>query len=157
MKFRKAIGKDAVGIATVLKECYNISSIKEGVKIFEEEVVKKYHFIVAEDDGRIAGIVTWQMHGLPKHQLCELDRIAVLSEYRGKGVSNELFKALVKDSNSSYKKSGSKLRKLYILCHADNKRAHAFYKKMGMKHETTLKNHFYKGKDEWVFSRFFKN
>jgi len=154
MKFRKAVGKDAVGIATVLKECYNISTIKEGVSVFKEEIAKRYNFIVA-DDGRIAGLVTWQMHGLPKHQLCELDRIAVLKEYRGKGVAAALFKALIKEANLAYKKFGFKLRKLYILCHADNKRAHKFYKKMGMKKETVLKNHFYKGKDEWVFSRFF--
>jgi len=155
MKFRKATGKDAIGIGTVLKECYNISTIKEGVSVFKEEIAKRYNFIVADDDGRIAGITTWQMHGLPKHGLAELDRIGVLPDYRGKGVASRLFKALIKDANSEYSKKGSKLRKLYILCHANNKRAHAFYKKMGMKHETTLKKHYYKGKDEWVFSRFF--
>ena len=39
---------------------------------------------MADNDGRIAGIATWQMRGLPKHELCELDRIAVLKEFRGK-------------------------------------------------------------------------
>lgn len=155
MKFRKSTPRDAVGIATVLKECYNIDSIEEGINVFKEEVQKKYNYIVADDDGRIAGLTTWQMHGLPKHKLAELDRIAVLVDYRGKGVAQGLFRALVKDANSEYKKHGFKLRKLYILCHADNKRAHKFYKKMGMKHETTLKNHYYNGKDEFVFSRFF--
>ncbi len=155
MKFRKATAKDAVGIATVLKECYNIDSIKEGVNVFTSEVAKKYNYVVADDDGRIAGLTTWQMHGLPKHQLCELDRIAVLKKYRGKGIAKGLFNALIKDANSEYKKHGFKLRKLYILCHKDNKGAHIFYKKMGMKHETTLKSHYYKGQDEFVFSRFF--
>jgi len=46
MKFRKATAKDAVGIATVLKECYNIDSIKEGVKVFTEEVAKKHNLLV---------------------------------------------------------------------------------------------------------------
>ncbi len=155
MKFRKATAKDAVGIATVLKECYNIDSIKEGINVFKEEVQKKYNYIIADDEGRIAGLTTWQMHGLPKHQLCELDRIAVLKEYRGKGLGRALFNALIKAANEEYKKHSSKLRKLYILTHADNKKAQIFYKKMGCKHETTLKNHYYKGKDEFVFSRFF--
>ncbi len=155
MKFRKASAKDAVGIATVLKECYNIDSIKEGVNVFTSEVAKKYNYIVADDDGRIAGLTTWQMHGLPKHQLCELDRIAVLKEYRDKGLGKALFRELVKSANSEYKKKGFKLRKLYILTHADNKKAQIFYKKMGCKHETTLKNHYYKGKDEFVFSKLF--
>ncbi len=155
MKFRKARAKDAIGIATVLKECYNIDSINEGIKAFEEEVAKRHRYIVADDDGRIAGIVTWHMHGLPKHQLCELERIAVLTKYRGKGLGKALFNALIKEANSEYKKHGFKLRKLYILTHADNKKAQAFYKKLGCKHETTLKHHYYHGKDEFVFSRFF--
>jgi N-acetylglutamate synthase-like GNAT family acetyltransferase len=155
MKFRKALAKDAIGIATVLKECYNISTIKEGVKVFETEVAKKYNFIVADDNGRVCGITTWQVHGLLKHGLCELDRIAVLSDYRGKDVGGGLFDALVKDVDLEYKKGSFKLRKLYILCHADNVKAHKFYKKMGMKKEVVLKDHFYKGKNEFVFSRFF--
>ena len=95
------------------------------------------------------------MHGLPKHQLCELDRIAVLPEYRGKGIARQLFNALIKDSKAFYKKNKSKLRKLYLLTHADNIRAHKFYEKLGFKHETTLKYHYYKDKDEYVYSTFF--
>ena len=95
------------------------------------------------------------MHGLPKHQLCELDRIAVLPEYRGKGIAQKLFNSMVKDAKVFYKKNKSKLRKLYLLTHADNTRAHKFYEKLGFKHETTLKQHYYKNKDECVYSRFF--
>jgi ribosomal-protein-alanine N-acetyltransferase len=95
------------------------------------------------------------MHGLPKHQLCELDRIAVLPSYRGKGVAKKLFNALVKDANTYYKKNKSKLRKLYLLTHADNKRAQKFYENLGFNHETTLKEHYYKNRNEFVYSIFF--
>jgi len=155
MGYRKAKQEDAEQIAFVLKECYNIDTIEEGINVFKEETTKKYNYIVAVENGKVIGIVTWQMHGLPKHQLCELDRIAVLPEARGKGVARELFDALIKEADTEYKKHGFKLRKLYILTHADNKRAQAFYEKMGCKHETTLKQHYYKDKDEFVFSRFF--
>ena len=155
MKFRKALGKDAVGIATVLKECYNIDSIKEGIAVFKAESHKGHHYIAADDEGRIAGLTTWKMHGLPKHGLCELDRIAVLSDYRGKGVAQALFNSLIKAANEKYGEQGFKLRKLYILTHDNNKIAQAFYKKIGMNHETTLKDHYYNGKEEFVFSKFF--
>ena len=155
MKFRKATLKDAEQIAIVLKECYNIDSVEEGINVFKKETEKRYNYIVGVEDGKVAGIVTWQMHGLPKHQLCELDRIAVMPDFRGKGIAKELFDALIKAANEEYKKHGFKLRKLYILTHADNKRAQSFYEKMGCKHETTLKQHYYKDKDEFVFSRFF--
>ena len=155
MKIRKAAVKDAKGIANVLVHSYNIKDLKEGICVFKNETKKFHNYIVAEDKEKIIGIVTWVMHGLPKHQLCELDRIAVLPEYRGKGVAKELFKGLARDANAFYKKNKSRLRKLYLLTHADNARAQKFYEKLGFRHETTLKQHYYKDKDEYVYSVFF--
>ena len=156
MKIRKAKLKDVKGIANVLLKSYNIKDLKEGINTFKNELKKDHHYIVAEENGKIIGIVTWLMHGLPKHQLAELDRIAVLPEYRGKGIAKQLFDALIKDAKSFYKKNKSKLRKLYLLTHADNVRAHKFYGKLGFKHETTLKQHYYSDQDEYVYSLFFK-
>ena len=155
MKVRKATEKDAKGIANVLVQSYNIKNLDEGIQIFSDEIKKAHHYIVAEEKGKIIGIVTWLMHGLPNHQLCELDRIAILPEYRGKGVARQLFDALIRDAELFYKKNKSKLRKLYLLTHSDNIRAHKFYEKLGFKHETTLKQHYYKDKDEFVYSVFF--
>lgn len=155
MKIRKATLKDTKGIANVLVQSYNIKNLKEGVETFKNEIKKQHHYIIAEEKEKIIGIVTWVVHGLPKHQLCELDRIAVVPEYRGKGVAKKLFNALIKDAKQFYKKNKSKLRKLYLLTHADNIRAHKFYEKLGFKHETTLKQHYYKNKNEYVYSMFF--
>ena len=155
MKIRKATVKDAKGIANVLVQSYNIKNLKEGIEVFKNEIKKNRNYIIAEEKGKIIGLVTWLMHGLPKHQLCELDRIAVLPEYRGKGIARKLFDALIKDAEQSYKKNKSRLRKLYLLTHADNKRAQKFYEKLGFKHEATLKQHYYKDKDEYVYSMFF--
>ena len=155
MKIRKAALKDAKGIANVLVQSYNIKDLKEGINTFKNEIKKQHHYIIAEENNKIIGVVTWIIHGLPKHQLCELDRIAVLPEYRGKGIAKKLFEVLIKDAKAFYKKHKSKLRKLYLLTHADNIRAHKFYEKLGFEHETTLKKHYYKNKDEYVYSMFF--
>ena len=155
MKIRKSASKDAKGIAGVLAQSYNIRDLSEGILVFRNEAKKSHNYIVAEENGKIAGIATWVAHGLPKHQLCELDRIAVLPQYRGKGVARKLFLGLLKDAKSFYRKNNSKLRKLYLLTHADNTRAHKFYEKLGFKHETKLKEHYYKGRDEHVYSMFF--
>ena len=155
MKIRKAKLNDANGIANVLVQSYNIKDLKEGIDVFKNEIKKNHLYIIAEEKGKIIGIVTWVMHGLPKHQLCELDRIAVLPQYRGKGIAKKLFNALIRDVKSSYKKNKSKFRKLYLLTHSDNTRAHKFYEKLGFRHETTLKSHYYKDKDEYVYSMFF--
>ena len=155
MKYRKATLKDAKGIAKVLKESYNIKDIKEGSEVFKFEREKRHNYIVAINKGKIVGLVTWVIHGLPKHQLAELDRIAVLPEYMGKGAAKGLFDELIKEAMAFYKKKKSKLRKLYLLTHEDNQRAHKFYEKLGFEHEVTLKEHYYKNKHEYVFSMFF--
>jgi len=152
---RKATVMDKEMIGIVLKESYNIDSVEEGMKVFEDELSRGIHYIVAIEDDRVVGIVTWYAHGLPKHELAELIKIAVLPEYQGKGVAKELFDGLVNEAKEWYSKRKSKLRKLYLLTHDDNVRAHKFYEKMRFKHETTLKNHYYDGKDERVYSVFF--
>ena len=155
MKYRKATLKDAKGIAKVLKESYNIKDLKEGLEVFKFERERHHNYIIAINKGKIVGLVTWVIHGLPKHQLAELDRIAVLPEYMGKGAAKGLFDELIKEAMAFYKKKKSKLRKLYLLTHEDNKRAHKFYEKLGFEHEVTLKEHYYKDKHEYVFSMFF--
>ncbi len=155
MKYRKASSKDSKGIANVLVQSYNIKTINEAIGIFKDEAKRKYNYIVADSDGKIVGIVTWQMHGLPKHELCELDRIAVLPKFQGEGIAKELFSQLIKYADAEYKKSGFGLRKLYILTHARNKRAQSFYEKMGCSKEAVLKNHYYSDEDELVYSKFF--
>jgi ribosomal protein S18 acetylase RimI-like enzyme len=79
----------------------------------------------------------------------------VLPEFRGKGAAKELFSGLIKSAGSFYRANSSRLRKLYLLTHESNKRAHAFYEKMGFRHETTLKSHYYQNDDERVYSIFF--
>ena len=87
MKIRRSKLSDAKGIANVLVNSYNVKDLQEGINVFKNETAKHQVYIVAEDKGRVIGIATWIMHGLPKHQLAELDTIAVLPDYRGKGVA----------------------------------------------------------------------
>jgi RimJ/RimL family protein N-acetyltransferase len=65
--------------------------------------------------------------------------------------------ALERSANDEYAKYGFPLRKMYILTHANNVRAQAFYKKMGCVFEASLKDHYYSGLDEWVFVKFYDN
>jgi ribosomal protein S18 acetylase RimI-like enzyme len=157
MKLRKACEQDAEQIGKILMESYNICSVEEGKHAFLEEIANNTRYIVAEDDGsRVVGLVTWFTHGLPKHGLVELDRIAVLPEYRRNGISRQLFEELIKDANDYLGKNNAALRKLFLMTHADNLKAQSFYQKMGMQHESTIPSHFYNGLDEFVMSMYFK-
>ncbi len=152
---RKAIYDDKHQIAEVLLDFYNMNNVDEAIQSFNNELDKDFHYIVAEEDGKLIGLVTWLMHGLPKHGLFELDRICILSEARGKGVGKKLVDKLIHNASEWYDKEGEKIRKLYLLTHEDNKNAHSFYEKVGFSHETTLKDHYYKDQDERVYVMFF--
>ena len=152
---RKATYDDKDQVAKVLLDFYNMNDVDEAIQSFNNELDKDFHYIVAEEDGKIIGLVTWLMHGLPKHGLFELDRICILSEARGKGVGKKLVDKLIHNASEWYDNEGEKIRKLYLLTHEDNKNAHSFYEKVGFSHETTLKDHYYKDQDERAYVMFF--
>ena len=152
---RKANIKDEIAIGEVLLDFYNMEDLKEANNSFLTEIKKEHQYILAIENKKIIGLVTWILHGLPKHGLFELDRICILSGSRGKGVGNRLVEAMIDDADSYYKSLGEKIRKLYLLTHEENKLAHKFYEKVGFKHETTLSDHYYKDVNERVYSIFF--
>ena len=152
---RVASYDDKEQISKVLLDFYNMNDRDEAIKSFISELDKDFHYLVAEENGKIIGLVTWLMHGLPKHGLFELDRICILSDARGKGVGRKLVDRLINDAREWYVKEGGNIRKLYLLTHEDNKNAHAFYEKVGFVHDATLKDHYYKNQDERVYVMFF--
>ena len=152
---REASYDDKEQIAEVLLDFYNMNDHDEAIKSFTKELEKDFHYLVAEEDGKIIGLVTWLMHGLPKHGLFELDRICILSDARGKGIGRKLVDKLILDARKWYDKEGESIRKLYLLTHEDNKNAHVFYEKVGFVHDATLKDHYYKNQNERVYVIFF--
>ncbi|MBM4044271.1 MAG: GNAT family N-acetyltransferase [Planctomycetes bacterium] len=154
MEYRIATRDDAAQVGAVLHANYNIASVAEGGQAFLGELTRGYRFVVAVEAGRVCGIVSWAPHGLPKHGLAELDRIAVLPNCQGNGIGRALFQKLLEDAQAHYAANGGKLRKLFLMTHANNLSAHAFYRKMGMAHEATLPSHYYASRDEFVFSLF---
>jgi len=154
-EIRDANTDDWEGIGKVLLESYNIESLDEAKNAFLDELKKGHHYIVSINETDIIGIISWVVHGLPKHGLAELDRIAVLPEFRGKCISRRLFNFMLERIKTYYREHESNLRKLYVLTHEDNMRARTFYEKMGFGLEAILKNHYYNNRNECVMSMFF--
>ncbi len=154
MELRKAVKTDAEMVGRVLVSSYNISDIQEGIRVFHEETEKKFNYVVAEES-TVVGIASWVAHGLPKHGLCEMDRLAVLPGYRSRGIAKKLFSFLVENAKGFYVSNNSRLRKLYLLTHAANGNAQELYKKLGFSYEAAFTDHYYDGVNELVFSMFF--
>ncbi len=156
MRLRKAGEEDAGKVADVLLQSYNIQSRAEAVEAFKRELRQEKNFVIAEEKDAVIGLASWQMHDVPRHQLAELHRIAVMPDFRGKGIAKPLFQFMVEDCKGFYARHGENLRKLFVLTHFSNKRAHCFYEKLGFRQEARLPNHYYDGEDEVVYSMFFK-
>ena len=59
MKIRKAKPEDCAAIAEVLTANYNMNKLSEGEAAFKHEVDNGYHYIVAEDNGKIVKAEQW--------------------------------------------------------------------------------------------------
>jgi len=154
MQLREAKESDREQIATVLRNGYNLT-LEEAKNAFKEELQKSIHYLVAVKEEKILGLVSWISHGVAKHGLAELVRITVLPEARGQGIAGKLFRELENETQKYFGSCRHKLRKLFLFVHANNLPAYNFYKKMGMYHEATLRDHFYKGEDEFVMAKFY--
>ncbi|PIS05377.1 MAG: hypothetical protein COT81_01185 [Candidatus Buchananbacteria bacterium CG10_big_fil_rev_8_21_14_0_10_42_9] len=152
---RKAKKSDATGVGKLLFSFMNIKNAAEGRRLFLNELTKGNKYLIASVGQDLIGLISYKKHGRPKHGLAELDHIVVLPKWRGQGVARKLVGVLEKELKQEYRRSGAKLRKLFLLTRYNNKLAQTFYKKVGFKVDAALKHHFYPGQDEWMFSKFF--
>lgn len=154
IKFRKAKLSDAEKIGKLLKLGFRIDSVKEGAYVFTQETKTGHTYFIAEDGNKIVGAIAWRRIGLPKHMLGKITRFTVADGYEK--TREPLFKKAVQELDKEYHAKGLHLRKIYLNVHANNKKLQEFYKRIGLIHEATLKDHFYKGVDEYMFSMFFE-
>jgi len=138
----------------VLLQNYNMKNLAEAKDFFERDYAEGMNYLIAEQDKKIIALATWKMHDMPKHELAELHKIAVIDEFKGKGIAKKFFEELLKDMEKFYKTHNHKLRKLYVMTHANNERAIAFYKRLGFKKEALLPNHYYQGTAEMVLAMY---
>ena len=82
---RLGTAADTEQAARVLLAAYNMADMAEARAAYQRETEMGHRYLVAEAAGAIVGISSWYLHGVPHHGLAELDRIAVLPEYRMNG------------------------------------------------------------------------
>ncbi|MFA6098185.1 MAG: hypothetical protein WCV50_01910 [Patescibacteria group bacterium] len=155
INFRKATCEDSPAVSRLLRSKYSFTTSDEAAATYNSECLAQ-HYRLAEREGKIIGLVSWRPQGIAKHGVAELTRIAVDSDEPDiKTVKEMLFDVTVAEADYYYKQHDSKLRKVFSMIHADNVQIRNFFVDKGMRQEAVLKDHFYSGKDELVFSLFF--
>jgi ribosomal protein S18 acetylase RimI-like enzyme len=141
IEIKEAKEKDLNGLAKMYKQVFKLHNVFEKP---EEEVLKymkslhdKYTIIVAaHDDEIVGGCVVVARVDTEKHKLSQIKHVAVLEEYRDKGVGTEL----VKKAEDII---GRGKIEIHIAQAKDD--AVGFYKELGYEVEGELKSHYRKG------------
>lgn len=152
MKIRKAKSKDAKGIIEVNVKTWlttysgimpqevlenKVATMKESIKICEETVEKDDNVLVAIEDEKIVGIVSYgKGKAIDNEQTGEIYSIYVLKEYQGKNIGKQLFIAAKKVlEEKGYKE-------FIVTCIKQNP-SNKFYEKMGGKIVNTIKSNIF--------------
>lgn len=152
---RRATIKDGHKIAQLLSEWYNFANGTEAYHIFLREYSLHYHFRVAVLDKEIIGVINWRMHGLIKHGIVKLKRVAFFPETTNwREIYESLFDSALAEADHFYKQKGSHLRKVYMVTPEGSTKMHDFLQDKGMTKEAVLRDHYYEGRDEFLYSLF---
>jgi len=155
IRVRKASLKDSRAVSRLLKQKYNFNSLAEARAAFVAEFWHGNHFRIADINGKVVSLASWCPESRLKYGVVELTRLAVDNTLSSPHeVKEALFDVIMAEADYYYKEHGYHLRKVFSLIHADNKQVKEFFVDKGMRQEAILKNHFYPGRDELVFSLF---
>lgn len=93
------------------------------LSLFYKEEASDY-FVVDNEDGTIAGGAGFS--GL-SNDICELQKLYLLPDYRGLGYANQLMKMVLEEAKKNY-------RQIYLETHTDLSSAMKLYEKFGFQH-----------------------
>lgn len=131
--------------------------------MINRELMHDHRYILGRVDERLAGFVSWRRWGEDRHRLAELFHIGVdLANPEASGLGRQLIGAMEEDVHAYFRLHGQPGgRKVFILTHADNYRAHNLYRRCGYQHQATLPSFFHPRidavhtGDEYYFARDF--
>ncbi|MBI4415333.1 MAG: GNAT family N-acetyltransferase [Candidatus Kerfeldbacteria bacterium] len=120
------------------------------------EMRSGHRYIIASVGPRCAGFVSWRPWGEPRHRFAELYHIGVHPDFQGTEVSDRLMRALEENLHPHFQQFGYPgCRMVFVLTHAANTRAQAFYARHGYRIVATLPEFFRENTDEIVMMKFF--
>ncbi len=153
--------EDLPALAKTFVAVFGRDDLDDVRSMISREVCEGHHYLVAEDNGRLVGFVSWTPRGEPRHRFAELYHIGV--EPGAAGTGARLIEALEAAIHAYFRSLGLPgARRIYLMTHADNRRARLFYHangyrpltmscpQCGHEHPVVLREFFREGVDELV-------
>ena len=149
IEIRLSEEKDVPGIVNACKESFKLHNIfsrsEEELEKYFKGLFSRAQILVAEEEGNIVGTVTLIIdQQTPEHTLSRIKHLAVLPDYRGKGVGPKLIA-----------QAEQMIGKGKIEVHAAEGEINLvkFYENLGYIKEGELKSHYRKGETCFVFGK----
>jgi len=96
---------------------------------------------VVKDGTKVIGYIIWsQKSGFRKEAVIELEQIAVLPEFQGKGIGGSMIKQSLEKVKLELEGRSSKLKCLTVSTRADNQAQKLYQKVLGVEVEATITN-----------------
>ena len=153
MDIRKTTEKDADMMGKFMENCYKTTHLGQGREVYLHEYKRGHQFFVLEVDSQPKGIGSWTLRGLPHRKVIRINRLGV-SKKEDIAYAKPLFRALAEDADQYLKSKGFKLRKVFQLVHSNDQPMIDILESLGLEREAVIKEHFWKGINEFVYSMF---
>ena len=114
---------------------------KEWIESNSKAYPRVQYYVAENLEKQIVGYIQWvQKSGFRHEVVLELEQLAVLPEYHGKGIGTKLIKESLPQLNCQLAGRGAKIKHIIVTTRSDNYAQKIYQKTVGAKVETTIKN-----------------
>ena len=139
---------------SLLENMYRVE-IEDNVdraKRFAEDLVLKYKTIIAVEDKKVCGTVTWEPRGGLDDGVVEMIGLGVNEGFKRQGIATKLVDIMIQYSSQFYTDEGYTLRVILLFMERQNETALKFYSAKGFKEVTTVPS-LYPNDDASIWTR----
>ncbi len=110
----------------------------ERAKTFAKDLIHHFRTLLAFQDGKLAGSITWDIRGGYDDGVIELISIGVNKSFQRQGIAQQLVQTLIDEATGVYEGQGYTLRVIILFMEKENEIARKFYWKQGFSEVATL-------------------
>ena len=113
----------------------------EWIKSNSKAFPRIQYYVAENQDNEIVGYIHWsQKSGFRQEVVLELEQLAVVPEYHGKGIGTKLIKESLPQINCQLATRGAKIKHIIVTTRSDNYAQKLYQKTIGAEVEATISN-----------------
>ena len=142
MNIRPFNHKDLEKTAQVHKAAFVRQTLsKEWIESNSKAYPRVQYYVAENLENEIVGYIQWvQKSGFRQEVVLELEQLAVLPEYHGKGIGSRLIKESLPQINCQLASRGATIKHIIVTTRSDNHAQKIYQKTIGATKEATIRN-----------------